>query len=113
MQHYFWIYFGIIYKRGINLTKTYAAKFPSTVGVAFSFVLLTTLRPCEAVDPYLVLLLEDSASYEEVTHQYEKLTAKLKSNSKLSQKKQKLYDEAYKEIVLAYVLEDKMTLIGP
>jgi hypothetical protein len=43
-----------------------------------------------------------------VTQQYEKLSNKLKGNSNTSQKKRRMYDEAYKEIVLAYILEDKM-----
>lgn len=46
-----------------------------------------------------------------MTRQYEKLSSKLKNNNRVSQRKRRLYDEAYKEIVLAYVLEDKMGMM--
>ena len=46
-----------------------------------------------------------------MTRQYEKLSSKLKNNGRVSQRKRRMYDEAYKEIVLAYILEDKMEIM--
>lgn len=68
-------------------------------------ILLIVVR---GVDPYLVLQLPQDATEKEVQDKYKKLVQKLKKK-KSNDLLRKLYEEAYKEIILANILNEPQT----